>query len=49
MTDAPTAGELLDQLAARIDAQDWDGLAALLAPDFTVRYAHTGADFDRGG
>src|SRR5690606_19818831 len=33
----------------RIDAQDWAGLAALLAPDFRARYVHTGEEFDRDG
>ena len=38
---------LLTRLAAAIDAHDWDGLAALLHPDFTCRFVHTGEVFDK--
>jgi ketosteroid isomerase-like protein len=41
------AATLLTHLAAVIDAHDWDGLAALLHPDFTCRLVHTGEVFDR--
>ena len=41
-----TAGAALTQFAEAIDAQDWPGLAALLAPGFTARYCHTGETFD---
>ncbi|MFC7878458.1 nuclear transport factor 2 family protein [Isoptericola sp. NPDC057391] len=44
-----TAAQLLLSLSARIDAQDWDGLSALLAPDFRARYVHTGETFDKAG
>jgi hypothetical protein len=40
---------LLTGLAATIDAHDWVGLAALLHPDFTCRFVHTGEVFDRDG
>jgi len=42
-----TAAQLLLALSDRIDTQDWDGLSALLAPDFRARYVHTGEEFDR--
>jgi hypothetical protein len=42
------AAALLIRLAAVIDAHDWDGLAALLHPDFRCRLVHTGEVFDRG-
>jgi hypothetical protein len=42
-----TAARLLLRFSDRIDAQDWDGLSALLAPDFRARYVHTGETFDR--
>lgn len=38
---------LLTRLAAVIDAHDWDGLPALLHPDFACRLVHTGEVFDR--
>ena len=41
-----TAGAALTRFAAAIDAQDWAGLTALLAPGFTARYCHTGETFD---
>jgi hypothetical protein len=43
------ARELLSRLCQVIDAHDWDGLAPLLAEDFTCRYVHTGEAFDREG
>ena len=43
------AAALLTRLAAVIDAHDWDGLPALLHPDFTCRLVHTGKVFDRDG
>jgi len=43
------AGAVLTRLAATIDAHDWDGLPALLHPDFTCRLVHTGETFDRDG
>jgi hypothetical protein len=44
-----TAGHALIRLADAMDAQDWSGLAALLAPGFSARYVHTGEVFDRDG
>jgi ketosteroid isomerase-like protein len=41
------AATLLTRFAEVIDAHDWDGLAALLHPDFTCRLVHTGEVFDR--
>ena len=38
---------LLTRLAAAIDAHDWDGLVALLHPDFTCQFVHTGEVFDK--
>jgi ketosteroid isomerase-like protein len=38
---------LLTHLAELIDAHDWEGLPALLHPDFVCRYVHTGEVFDR--
>ncbi len=43
---SPTAGAALTRMADAIDAQDWEGLAALLAPDFRASYHHTGEEFD---
>jgi hypothetical protein len=42
-----TTAQLLLTFSDRIDAQDWDGMSALLAPDFRARYVHTGETFDR--
>ncbi|MEL7977347.1 nuclear transport factor 2 family protein [Isoptericola sp. F-RaC21] len=42
-----TAAQLLLAFSDRIDARDWEGLSALLAPDFRARYVHTGETFDR--
>lgn len=42
-----SAAEVLVRLSDAIDAQDWDGLADLLAPGFTAHYVHTGESFDR--
>jgi hypothetical protein len=44
--NSSTAGAALTRMAAAIDTQDWEGLAALLAPDFRARYQHTGEEFD---
>lgn len=44
-----TAAEAIHRLSDTIDAQDWDGLAALLAPGFSARYVHDGRTFDREG
>lgn len=41
------AHTLLSRFAEVIDAHDWDGLQALLHPDFTCRLVHTGEVFDR--
>jgi ketosteroid isomerase-like protein len=41
------AATLLTRLAEVIDAHDWEGLPALLHPDFTCRLVHTGEVFDR--
>ena len=41
------AATLLTRLVAVIDAHDWDGLPALLHPDFRCRLVHTGEVFDR--
>jgi ketosteroid isomerase-like protein len=43
------AATLLTRLAEVIDAHDWEGLRALLHPDFTCRFVHTGEVFDRDG
>ena len=43
------AATLLTRLAEVIDAHDWEGLPALLHPDFTCRLVHTGEVFDRDG
>lgn len=45
--DTQTTATLLARLADAIDAQDWDGLDALLAPDFTGHFVHTGETFGR--
>ena len=42
----PTTATLLARLSERIDARDWDGLEALLAPGFVATYVHTGETFD---
>lgn len=42
--DAETA---LARFAATIDAHDWEGLRALLHPDFVCRLVHTGEEFAR--
>lgn len=44
MADAET---LLRRLAAKIDAQEWDGLGDLLHAEFGCRYVHTGETFGR--
>lgn len=38
---------LLTRFAEVIDAHDWEGLPALLHPDFVCRYVHTGEVYDR--
>ena len=40
-----TPVEVVRQLWERIDARDWDGLAALLAEDVRLEYPHTGERF----
>jgi hypothetical protein len=40
------AAEVLREMWARIDAQDWDGMAGLLDPRLEVRYTDTGETFD---
>ncbi len=47
MSAPPTAGEALVRLSDAIDAEDWDGLAALLADGFTAHHPATGESFDR--
>lgn len=39
-------GEALRALTDAVAAQDWDGLAGLLAADFSCRYLHTGETLD---
>ena len=41
------AATLLTGFAEVLDSHDWDALPALLHPDFTCTYAHTGEVFDR--
>jgi hypothetical protein len=48
MAENSEASEVLRELWARIDAQDWDGLAGLLDPRLTAHYTHTGEDFSPG-
>ena len=47
MSAPPTAGEVLVRFSDAIDAEDWEGLAALLADGFTAHYPATGESFDR--
>ncbi|KGN31523.1 hypothetical protein N802_03910 [Knoellia sinensis KCTC 19936] len=47
--DPRPAESILRRLIELIDAQDWDGLRTVLAPDVTVTFAHTGEQFDRDG
>jgi hypothetical protein len=47
MSTPPTAGEALVRFSDAIDAEDWEGLAALLAEGFTARFPATGETFDR--
>ncbi len=49
MAERSEASEILRELWARIDAQDWDGLAGLLDPRLQARYTHTGEIFDADG
>ncbi len=44
-----TPAALIADFWARIDAQDWEGLTTLLAPEFTGHFVHTGERFDRDG
>lgn len=46
MTDSE---DVLRQLWARIDEQDWDGMATLLDPGLRAEYVHTGENFDVAG
>jgi SnoaL-like domain len=48
MAENSEASAVLRELWARIDAQDWDGLAALLDPRLTAHYTHTGENFGPG-
>ncbi len=48
MAEHSEASEILRALWARIDAQDWDGMAGLLDPHLRARYVHTGETFDPG-
>ena len=41
------AATLLTGIVEAIDSHAWDGLPALLHPDFTCRLVHTGEVFDR--
>ena len=43
------AEDVLRRLWARIDAQDWDGMGALLDPGLHAAYVHTGETFDADG
>jgi hypothetical protein len=45
MAENSEASEILRELWARIDAQDWDGLAGLLDPRLAAHYTHTGENF----
>ncbi|MFC4629532.1 nuclear transport factor 2 family protein [Promicromonospora alba] len=42
-----TAQEMMERLAEVIDAHRWDDLPALLHPEFSCLYVHTGETFDR--
>lgn len=44
-----SAADVVPAFADAIDQRDWDGLAALLAPDFRARLVHSGRTFDRDG
>lgn len=48
-TTGSTTGAVLQRFADTIDARDWEGLLALLAPDFSATLVHTGERFDREG
>ena len=43
------AEQVARDFADRIDERDWDGLGALLSPDFRGDYRHDGATFERDG
>ena len=45
MAENSEASAVLRELWARIDAQDWEGLAGLLDPGLTAHYTHTGENF----
>ncbi len=42
-----TVDQVIQRFADVLDSQDWDGLATLLAQEFTARHTHTGRCFDR--
>jgi hypothetical protein len=42
-----TAQQMMERLAEVIDGHRWDDLPALLHPEFSCRYVHTGETFDR--
>ena len=44
-----SAAETLLKLATAIDEHRWEDLPALLDPEFTCRYVHTGEVLDRDG
>lgn len=46
MSDDTDSEAVLRSFWEHIDAQDWDAMAALLAPDFEARYVHTGEVLD---
>jgi hypothetical protein len=43
------AATVLEQPGTRIDAGDWEGMAALLHPDLGVAFSNTGETFGRDG
>ncbi|MBB3089942.1 nuclear transport factor 2 family protein [Nocardioides albus] len=42
-----SAQEMMERLSQTIDAHRWDELPALLHPEFSCLYVHTGETFDR--
>jgi uncharacterized protein (DUF2267 family) len=48
MAANPDASAVLRTLWDRIDAQDWEGMAALLDPQLQARYVDTGETFNAG-
>lgn len=45
----PTAEELAVELWQRMEARDWAGVAARLAPEFVAEWPQSGERFDRDG